>query len=165
MLKLTNRLLRWLQSVPKPLSGLFRHLNRSKNEEVRPRKSPSSTCCLCIYKTHPSWMNLAHTHFKAWKSNTGHNRANGANRRTVKGTPAPNRLGTWAYGACDLARIKRWLTRYNCVTSFPRSGHMKNHGPYEITLPRIIYNDMGYNIHIWYIIQIARGSMQWSYVT
>ena len=34
MLKLTNRLLQWLPSVPKPLSGLFRHLNRSKNEEV-----------------------------------------------------------------------------------------------------------------------------------
>jgi hypothetical protein len=33
MLKMTNRLLQWLRSVPKPLSGLFRHLNRSKNEE------------------------------------------------------------------------------------------------------------------------------------
>ena len=33
MLKITNRLLQWLRSVPKPLSGLFRHLNRSKNEE------------------------------------------------------------------------------------------------------------------------------------
>ena len=34
MLKLTNRLLQWLPSFLKPLSGLFRHLNRSKNEEV-----------------------------------------------------------------------------------------------------------------------------------
>ena len=34
MLKMTNRLLQWLRSVPKPLSGLFRHLNLSKNEEV-----------------------------------------------------------------------------------------------------------------------------------
>jgi hypothetical protein len=33
MLKMTNRLLQWLRSVPKPLSGLFRHLKRSKNEE------------------------------------------------------------------------------------------------------------------------------------
>ena len=33
MLKLTNRLLQWLHSVPKPLFGLFRHLKRSKNEE------------------------------------------------------------------------------------------------------------------------------------
>jgi hypothetical protein len=40
MLKLTNRLLQWIQSIQKPLSGLFRHLNRSKNEEVRPPGSP-----------------------------------------------------------------------------------------------------------------------------
>jgi hypothetical protein len=33
MLKMTNRLLQWLPSVPKPLFGLFRHLKRSKNEE------------------------------------------------------------------------------------------------------------------------------------
>ena len=33
MLKLTNRLVQWLQSIQKPLSGLFRHLYRSKNEE------------------------------------------------------------------------------------------------------------------------------------
>ena len=66
MLKLTNRLLQWLQSVTKPLSGLFRHLNQSKNEEVRPPgSSPLQACCLCIYKTHPSSLNLAHTHFKA----------------------------------------------------------------------------------------------------
>ena len=40
MLKLTNQLLQWLQSIQKPLSGLFWHLNRSKNEEVRPLGSP-----------------------------------------------------------------------------------------------------------------------------
>ena len=33
MLKMTNWLLQWLHSVPKPLSGLFQHLNRLKNEE------------------------------------------------------------------------------------------------------------------------------------
>jgi hypothetical protein len=36
MLKMTNQLLQWLHSVQKPLSGLFQHLNRLKNEEVRP---------------------------------------------------------------------------------------------------------------------------------
>ena len=40
MLKLTNKLLQWLQSIQKPLAGLFRHLNRSKNEEVKPPGSP-----------------------------------------------------------------------------------------------------------------------------
>jgi hypothetical protein len=40
MLKLTNRLLQWLQSIQKPLVGIFWHLNRSKNEEVRPSRSP-----------------------------------------------------------------------------------------------------------------------------
>ena len=38
--QIDNRLLQWLQSVQKPLVGLFRHLNRSKNEEVRPPRSP-----------------------------------------------------------------------------------------------------------------------------
>ena len=40
MLKLTNQLLQWLQSIQKPLAGLFRHLNWSKNKEVRPLGSP-----------------------------------------------------------------------------------------------------------------------------
>ena len=47
-------LLQWLQSTQKPLSGLFWHLNRSKNEEVRPPGSlPLQAWCLCIYKMHP----------------------------------------------------------------------------------------------------------------
>ena len=41
MLKLTNKLVQWLQSVQKPLVGLFRHLVWPKNEEVRPLGSPS----------------------------------------------------------------------------------------------------------------------------
>jgi hypothetical protein len=36
--------------------------------------------------------------FKRKNPVTIRNRATGANRRTVKGAPAPNRLGTWAYG-------------------------------------------------------------------
>jgi len=64
MLKLTNQLLQWLPSVPKPLSGLFQHLNRSKNEEVRPPGSlPLQACCLWFYNSHPPCMNLAHTLF------------------------------------------------------------------------------------------------------
>ena len=62
MLKLTNRLLQWLQSIQKPLSGLFQHLNRSKNEEVRPPGSLLlQACCLLFYNSHPSSLNLAHT--------------------------------------------------------------------------------------------------------
>ena len=41
MLKLTNRLLQWLQSVQKPLAGLFRHLVWPKNKEVMLLGSPS----------------------------------------------------------------------------------------------------------------------------
>ena len=41
MLKLTNRLLQWLQSIQKPLARLFWHLVWPKNEEVRPLGSPS----------------------------------------------------------------------------------------------------------------------------
>ena len=120
MLKLTNRLLQWLPSIPKPLSGLFRHLNRSKNEEVRPPWSLLlQACCLWFYNSHPPWVNLAHMNFKAYKPSTRCNCANDANRRMVKGTPAPNRLSTWAYGAYD-HRFGKWvvnsLNRSNCIT-------------------------------------------------
>jgi hypothetical protein len=40
MLKMTNRLLQWLQSIQKPLVGIFWHLVWPKNEEVRLLGSP-----------------------------------------------------------------------------------------------------------------------------
>ena len=62
MLKMTNRLLQWLQSIQKPMSGLFRHLNRSKNEEVRPPGSPPFKLVVSAStkRTLPQ-LNLAHT--------------------------------------------------------------------------------------------------------
>jgi hypothetical protein len=58
MLKLTNRLLQWLQSIQKPLAGLFRHLVWPKNEEVRLPGSPpfklvvsASTNCTLVHST------------------------------------------------------------------------------------------------------------------
>jgi hypothetical protein len=64
------------------------------------------------------------------KPSTGRNHANGANCRMVKGAPAPNRLGTWAYDHVTLRELKRWLTRYNHVTPAPVVGicKCKNHG-------------------------------------
>ena len=47
MLKLTNKLLQWLQSIQKPLAGLFRHLIWPKIEEDRlPGSSPSNLLSL-----------------------------------------------------------------------------------------------------------------------
>ena len=47
MLKMTNRLLQWLQNVQKPLVGLFRHLVWPKIEEDRlPGSSPSNLMSL-----------------------------------------------------------------------------------------------------------------------
>jgi hypothetical protein len=40
MLKMSNRLLQWLQNVKKPLAGLFQHHVWLKNEEVRLPGSP-----------------------------------------------------------------------------------------------------------------------------
>ena len=55
MLKMTNQLLQWLQSIPKPLSGLFWHLNRSKNEEVMPPGSPLFKLAISASTKHIIW--------------------------------------------------------------------------------------------------------------
>jgi hypothetical protein len=58
MLKMTNRLLQWLQSIQKPLAGLFWHLVWPKDEEVRLPGSPlfklvvsASTNCTLVHST------------------------------------------------------------------------------------------------------------------
>ena len=59
MLKLTNRLLQWLQSIQKPLAGLFRHLVWPKNEEVMLLGSPSFKLVVSAYTNctlvHSTW--------------------------------------------------------------------------------------------------------------
>jgi hypothetical protein len=40
MIKIPNRLLRWLQNIQKPLVGIFRHVVWPKNEEDRLPGSP-----------------------------------------------------------------------------------------------------------------------------
>jgi hypothetical protein len=132
MLKMTNRLLQWLPSVPKPLSGLFRHLNRSKNEEVRPPGSlPLQLCCLWFYNSHPSLSKPGSHALLSVKTQSRTQPRTGTNRRTVKVPLAPNRLDTWAYGHMTKSWAKKWLICLKTVETTTTNTRAHIHGSYN----------------------------------
>ena len=93
---------RMVSQRPKTPVWLFRHLNRSKNEEVRPPGSlPLQLCCLWFYNSHTLLSKPGSRSHVSVKTQSRTQPRIGTNCRMVKGAPAPNRLGTWAYGAHD----------------------------------------------------------------
>ena len=122
-----------------PCLGSFGTSISQKMKKLASLKSPSSTLLslvlqIALLLSKPG----SHAHLSV-KTQSRTQPRTGTNHRTVKGAPAPNRLGSWAHGAWDRAL---WQTVVSSLYNFraPELGSYEKPWQYIVKTPRKYYN-------------------------